>query len=273
MGISRIILSRELRLDEIKKIKEKVPEIELEAFVHGSVCIAYSGRCLLSHYMSYRDANQGVCDNSCRYPFRMHTGNEYYLQDLRNPTEFYPIDEDEHGTYIMNSKDLCLIDNLKELHDAGVCSFKVEGRTKSECYVSLIAKAYRKAIDRLDKKLANEDENLTQFISNRGYHKGFLFGDYGSDSQNYLGGRSDPSLFAGTVHLSANNEYLLSPRSAISAGDMMNLIYPETIIKSQVLSIYDQNGKFYEKIHPGTGPYRVAFDKKIQGECVVCWNR
>ena len=141
IGVSRVILSRELRLNEIKEIRDRVPDIELEAFVHGSICIAYSGRCLLSHYMSYRDANQGVCDNSCRYPYRLFAGDtdlktEFFLQDLRAPDELYPIEEDSHGTYIMNSKDLCLIEHLKEIKEAGVCSFKVEGRTKSEFYAA-----------------------------------------------------------------------------------------------------------------------------------------
>ena len=128
VGVERIILSRELRIDEIKEIKNQVPEMELEAFVHGSICIAYSGRCLLSHYMSHRDANQGVCDNSCRYEYNIYKTKEtkqedYYIEDLRDKGEFYRINEDENGTYIMNAKDLRLIQYLKE-H----CMFLVKRR-------------------------------------------------------------------------------------------------------------------------------------------------
>ena len=145
LNVSRIILSRELTIDEIAEIKQRVPEVELEAFVHGSICIAYSGRCMLSSYMSTRDANSGVCDNTCREKFKTHT----YLEDLRNPGEMYPIEEDSEGTYIMNAKDLCLIEHLGALRDAGVCSFKAEGRTKSLNYAALVARAYRQAIDDL----------------------------------------------------------------------------------------------------------------------------
>ncbi|MCC6138457.1 MAG: U32 family peptidase [Bdellovibrionaceae bacterium] len=127
LGVSRIILSRELHINEIKEIKQRVPEVELEVFVHGSICIAYSGRCLMSSYMSHRDANQGVCDNSCREKFKLHSSNvslkngEFFLEDMRAEGSLYELSEDEHGTYMMNAKDLRLIHHLKEIYDAGVC--------------------------------------------------------------------------------------------------------------------------------------------------------
>ncbi|KAA3659709.1 MAG: U32 family peptidase, partial [Calditrichaeota bacterium] len=161
------------------KIKEHCPDLELEAFVHGSICIAYSGRCLISNYMSYRDPNQGTCSNSCRWQYKMYKKDEvqpaelqkklpmyepestqhgdpyyplqgdYYLEESERPGEFMQIDEDENGTYLMNARDLCAIEYLQELRDAGIVSFKVEGRSKSVYYAALISRAYRHAIDDL----------------------------------------------------------------------------------------------------------------------------
>ena len=155
MGVSRVILSRELSIDEIKEIKDNVPEMEVETFVHGAICIAHSGRCLLSNFFNYRDANDGCCTNACRWEYKTYTGKEtpnqnpngqqpytqidgkYFLEEVQRPGEFMEIDEDEHGTYIMNAKDLMAIDHLKDMMDAGIDSFKIEGRTKS-IYLSLI---------------------------------------------------------------------------------------------------------------------------------------
>jgi putative protease len=143
LGVKRVILSRELSLEEIQEIHDRVPGMELEAFVHGSICIAYSGRCLLSNYFNKRDANQGTCTNSCRWEFNIKEENgketeqykplegQYAIEETQREGEMLPIDEDEHGTYIMNSKDLRAVEYLKPLHDAGVMSFKIEGRSKS----------------------------------------------------------------------------------------------------------------------------------------------
>jgi putative protease len=191
VGVERVILSRELPINEIKEIRDRVPTVELEAFVHGAICIAYSGRCLMSSYFSYRDANQGVCDNSCREKFHLFETkkdtSEYYLEDLRNKGELYQIDEDEHGTYIMNAKDLRLIEHLKEIVDAGVCSLKVEGRTKSEYYVAMVARAYKQAIDDLmaGKEFNPELIGELDKIANRGYHTGFMVKAPEVEGQNY----------------------------------------------------------------------------------------
>ena len=158
-GIKRIILSRELSIQELQEIHTQVPDMELESFVHGSICIAYSGRCLLSNYFNHRDANQGTCTNSCRWEYNVQQevpegeqktkspeGN-FFIEEKGRGGDLMPIDEDEHGTYIMNSKDLRAIEHIDELWNAGVESFKIEGRTKSIYYLSLITKTYRKAID------------------------------------------------------------------------------------------------------------------------------
>lgn len=267
VGVSRIILSRELRLEEIKKIKEKVPDIELEAFVHGSICIAYSGRCLLSYYMNYRDANQGVCDNSCRYPYKL-----YELKDERNPEEMYPVEEDQHGTYIMNSKDLCLIEHLREIKEAGVCSFKVEGRTKSEFYAGMISKLYREAIDDMEsgKKFNPELSEKIQVLSARGYHKGFMMNQVGPGSQDYHPkDRSSVSHFLGILDKSQGGDLLLDVRNKIKVGDTVKLVYPDSEESSLVEKIYDLKGQEKEMIHSGSGQFKVVFQKPISNPCLV----
>lgn len=253
-GVSRIILSRELRLEEIKEIRQRVPDIELEAFVHGSICIAYSGRCLLSHYMSYRDANQGVCDNSCRYGYNIHRvetekDQEYYLEDLRNKGEFYQIDEDENGTYIMNAKDLCVIEHLKELRDAGICSFKVEGRTKSLYYAAMIAKIYRQAIDDLEAGKDFDTRLLEELnkVPNRGYHKGFVSGTLSADSQEYRHStsRNYTQRFAGLVlGNSPTPGYVkIEARHRLRAGEQLEVISPVGSMTATVGKILNDKGE------------------------------
>ena len=173
LGVKRIILSRELTLEEITDIHAHVSGIELEAFVHGAICIAYSGRCLLSNYFNHRDANQGTCTNSCRWEYDIHEEKgkdteeyqplkgQYAIEEKQRDGELMPVEEDEHGTYIMNSKDLRAIELLGPMKQAGVTSFKIEGRSKSIYYLSLVTRAYRKAINDLEEKYsAFKDENF-----------------------------------------------------------------------------------------------------------------
>lgn len=175
MGVKRIVLARELSLKEIKEIREKLPETcELEAFVHGSMCVSYSGRCLISNYMTGRDSNRGECAQPCRY--------KYYLMEEKRPGQYFPVFEDEKGTYIANSKDLCMIEHIKELADAGIVSFKIEGRMKSAFYVAAVTKAYREALDSYiaDKSNYKFDPSLNKYldmVSHRKYCTGFYYGD------------------------------------------------------------------------------------------------
>lgn len=223
-GIERIIMSRELSLDEIAEMREKCPEMELEVFVHGSLCIAYSGRCLLSGYINHRDPNQGTCTNSCRWKYDAHeakqddngdlipvqnfdpneapvqpalgegepTDKKYLLQEETRPGEYMPAFEDEHGTYIMNSKDLRAIQHVNRLSEMGIHSLKIEGRTKSHYYVARATQAYRKAIDDaaagrpFDMSLMDNLENL----ANRGYTEGFYRRHVHDEYQNYETGNS-----------------------------------------------------------------------------------
>lgn len=170
IGAKRVILSREVSIPEIAEIKQRVPDMEIEVFVHGAICIAHSGRCLMSNYFKGRDANQGACNNACRDQFKV------YVTNPRQNDEFMELIEDSDGTYLMNSKDLRAIEYLKELTEAGVDSIKVEGRTKNDYYVGMVARTYRKALDDL-KDGKPFDENLLKEldkISNRGYFTGFL---------------------------------------------------------------------------------------------------
>jgi U32 family peptidase len=201
-GVQRVILARELNVQEIKEIHEHVPDIELEAFVHGSICMAYSGRCLLSNYLSYRDANQGTCSHSCRWGFKVYANDDkeryetqghfddvttnyvplegdFYLEEGQRKGEFMSIDEDEYGTYIMNSKDLCAVDYIKDLMDAGIVSFKVEGRNKTEYYASIVARAYKRALDKLKTGAVLTEQDRREILdelsttANRGFIPGF----------------------------------------------------------------------------------------------------
>lgn len=177
-GISRIILGREVTLEEIKKINEKLPNVELEVFVHGAMCMSYSGRCFLSKYYTDRSANLGDCTQPCRWQYK------HFVEEVKRPGELLEIDEDMHGSYIMNSRDLCLIEHLKDLKDAGVISFKVEGRAKSIYYLGNIMKVYREVIDNIDKitdfTKYNEELKKTQ---SRGFIKGFIFGAEGAEQK------------------------------------------------------------------------------------------
>ena len=186
MGAKRVILAREMSFDEISEIREKTPDgLELEAFVHGAMCISYSGRCLLSNYLTNRDSNLGACSHPCRW--------KYFLMEETRPGEYMPVFENERGTFIYNSKDLCMIEHIDKLIESGLDSFKIEGRVKTEYYLATVVKAYRDAIDSY---FENPDsfkvnplwlEELKK-VSHRDYTTGFFFGKPGGDEQNYKTG-------------------------------------------------------------------------------------
>jgi putative protease len=183
LGVKRVVLARELSLSEIREIRNNTPEeLELEAFVHGAMCISYSGRCLLSNYLTGRDSNRGQCAHPCRW--------KYYLMEEKRPGEYLPVYENERGTFIYNSKDLCMIEHIPEIIDSGITSLKIEGRMKSSFYVALIVKAYREAIDRYFDNPGNyspDPEWMTEIskASHREYSTGFYFGKMDSGGQIY----------------------------------------------------------------------------------------
>ena len=245
LGLSRIILSRELSLDEVDEIRQECPDIELEVFVHGALCVAYSGRCLLSGYFNRRDSNQGTCTNSCRWDYKVKGAIEDAAGDIRpaerpwlleegeRPGELMPIEEDEHGTYIMNSKDLRAVEHVQRLVDIGVDSLKIEGRTKSPYYVARTTQVYRRAIDDagagrpLDPRLLGELEGL----ANRGYTDGFYQRHHEHERQNYLRGHSESarSLYVGDIGLYDPERGLceIDVKNRFSLGDRLEIIHPD----------------------------------------------
>ncbi|WP_114561769.1 prephenate-dependent tRNA uridine(34) hydroxylase TrhP [Ephemeroptericola cinctiostellae] len=270
MGVERIILSRELSIDEIAQIRQECPDMELEVFVHGALCIAYSGRCLLSGYFNHRDPNQGTCTNSCRWDYKMHdTANTdsgdvqviqfdlnqaweesndafaditdikrhplanktYLIEEATRVGEMMPILEDEHGTYIMNSKDLRAIQHVQKLIEVGVDSLKIEGRTKSLYYVARTAQTYRRAIDDaiagrpFNPELYAELEGL----ANRGYTDGFLQRHTSQETQNYISGYSSAKSSQYVGDVTAIDEAgwaTIDVKNKFKVGDTLEIIHP-----------------------------------------------
>ena len=214
MGVKRIVLARELSIEEIKKIHEAVPDMELEAFVHGAMCISYSGRCLLSNYFTGRDSNRGACVQACRW--------EYTITEKSRQGQQFPIEEDERGTYILNSKDLCMIKHLKELEEAGVCSFKIEGRMKSEYYVACTVNAYRRAINGEDVDISELEKS-----SHRLFTTGFYFGE--KDKECFTS--SSPVQtheFMALVLEDAKDGYVkIEQRNRFKVGDTLEVLSPD----------------------------------------------
>ena len=222
LGASRVILARELSLEEIREIRDKTPrELELEAFVHGAMCVSYSGRCLLSNYMTGRDSNRGACAQPCRY--------QYYLMEEKRPGEYYPVFEDEKGTYIMNSRDMCMIDHIGELMDAGLDSLKIEGRAKSAYYAAIVTGAYRHVIDDVAAGRAPDPvwRNEVEHVSHRHYATGFYFGQPGqyTDNARYI---REWQVVALVTDCDPSGYATLSLRNKFSAGEPLELVGPDT---------------------------------------------
>ena len=226
LGAERVVLARELSLEEIREIGTRT-DVELEAFVHGAMCISYSGRCLLSSYLTGRDGNRGACAQACRW--------EYSLIEKNRSDEGFDIEEDERGTYVMNSKDLCLIDHIPDLIEAGICSLKIEGRMKSIHYVATVVSVYRKAIDAYwndPKKYQVTDEWRQELekVSHRPYTKGFAFGKPGSDGQVYTTSSYEQTHdFVGIVleyDADAKRAYI-EQRNNVKNGEVLELLMPD----------------------------------------------
>jgi putative protease len=266
LGISRVILSRELSLDQVAEIRQECPDMELEVFVHGALCIAYSGRCLLSGYFNHRDPNQGTCTNSCRWEFNTKPakvgpdGDVFLLEEPEKRAGSYmPIEEDEHGTYILNSKDLRAIEHVQRLTEIGVDSLKIEGRTKSPYYVARTAQAYRHAVDDavagrpLDPSLLRELDGL----ANRGYTGGFFERHPDREYQNYLRGHSesDRSLYVGDVlGYNADGMAEIEVKNKFSVGDRIELIHPQGNQTLAISAMRNKHGSDIE-VAPGNGHF------------------
>ncbi|MDO8768343.1 MAG: tRNA 5-hydroxyuridine modification protein YegQ [Burkholderiaceae bacterium] len=264
VGISRVILSRELSLDQVAQIRQDCPDTELEVFVHGALCIAYSGRCLLSGYFNHRDANQGSCTNACRWDYKVKpatedaSGDVYVLEESQREGSFLPVEEDEHGTYVMNSKDLRAIEHVRRLVEIGVDSLKIEGRTKSPYYVARTVQSYRQAIDdavagrELNPVLLGQLEGL----ANRGYTSGFFQRHTPQETQNYLRGYSESgrSLYVGDV-LSFDAVRGLAEvavKNRFAVGDWLEIIHPAGNHDVQLTRMDNAHGQPIA-VAPGSG--------------------
>ncbi len=287
-GVSRVILSRELSLEEIGEIREQVPGMELEVFVHGALCMAYSGRCLLSGYINKRDPNQGSCTNACRWEYKTHEAKEnelgevvhqyepiavqraeptlgvgkptdelFLLEDSSRPGEFMEVSEDEHGTYIMNSKDLRAVQHVERLVRMGVHSLKIEGRTKSHYYVARTAQVYRKAIDDalagkpFDKSLMDTLESL----AHRGYTEGFLRRHVHDEYQNYERGfsLSERQQFVGELTGERRNGLAeVKVKNRFAVGDKLELMTPQGNLNLRLEKLESKRGEAIE-VAPGDG--------------------
>ncbi len=246
-GAKRVVLARELSLAEIKQIHDAVPDIELEAFVHGSMCISYSGRCLMSNYMTGRDANNGECAQPCRWNYNV------YLEEKNRPGEYFPAEETEAGTNIMSSRDLAAIEILPEILDAGVMGLKVEGRNKSEYYLATVGHAYKQALKAIEhnnytKKLKTELLEELQKVNNREYTTGFYLGD--AKSGETYEGRA-PIRKWDYVGQFIDDKGTLIVKNKISLGDKIEVLTPDKIYTDKVVAITDLTGKSLDEINPG----------------------
>lgn len=243
-GVKRIVLARELTFKEIEELREKLPEeMDFEAFVQGAMCISYSGRCLLSNFMIERDANRGQCAHPCRW--------KYSLVEEQRPGEYYPIEEDERGTYILNSRDLCMIEHIPELVQAGIASAKIEGRMKSSFYVATIISAYRKAIDAYyedPEQYVFQDKWMEELktVSHREFTTGFYFNQPTNKDQNYLtSAYTREYSFIGVVK-SYNAETkmaVVEQRNKMTVGDEIEVFGPYTDYFKQTLEVLlDEDG-------------------------------
>ena len=221
LGATRVVLARELSLDEIRTIRAKVPrELEIETFCHGAMCVSYSGRCLLSNYMTGRDANRGQCAQPCRY--------QYALMEEKRPGEYFPVYEDEKGTYILNSKDMCTIDHLKDLMDAGIDCIKIEGRAKSAYYAAIVAGAYRHCIDDIcaGRPIDPVWREEVEHVSHRIYSTGFYYGAPGQYTENsrYI---RQWQICALVEQCDETGKALCSLRNKFHEGDELEVVGPD----------------------------------------------
>lgn len=322
LGLTRVILSRELSLEEIAEIRQQCPEMELEVFVHGALCIAYSGRCLLSGYFNHRDPNQGTCTNACRWEYKTTEAVEmpegkfvlpeailpmdalrpsplageglggnlaacghqerhpladkvYFLEEANRPGELMPVFEDEHGTYIMNSKDLRAIEHVHKLVAIGVDCLKIEGRTKSHYYVARTAQTYKQAIDDalagrpFDPKLLGILENL----ANRGYTDGFYERHHTHEYQNYIQGASQghqQQFVAEAVQVDRANGWIeLDVKNRFAVGDRLEYITPNGNAEGLLTAMYNQHGEAMS-VAPGSGhKVRIPLPAGVDSDLIL----
>ncbi|RKM58428.1 U32 family peptidase [Butyrivibrio sp. X503] len=253
LGAKRVVAARELSMNEIKEIKEKIPDdLEMECFIHGAMCISYSGRCLLSNYFTGRDANHGACTHPCRW--------KYAVVEEKRPGEYLPVYENDRGTYIFNSKDLCMIEHIPELVDAGVDSCKIEGRMKTALYVATVARTYRKAIDDFFESEEKYRENMPWYkeqiskCTYRQFTTGFYFGKPSDETQIYdVNTYVNEYIYLGIVgEIDERGFAKIEQRNKFSVGDEIEIMKPDgTDVKVTVKGLYTEDGESIESCpHP-----------------------
>ena len=264
LGAKRVILARELSLEEIRTIREKTPrELEIEAFVHGAMCVSYSGRCLLSNYMTGRDSNRGACAQPCRY--------QYYLMEEKRPGEYFPVFEDEKGTYIMNSRDMCMIDHLDDLMDAGLNSLKIEGRAKSAYYAAIVTGAYRHCLDDVaaGRPVDSVWRDEVEHVSHRRYSTGFYYGQPGQycESARYI---RQWQVCAIVTACSNDGMATLSLRNKFRAGDTVEIVGPDTKPFSMTVpEMEDMEGQALEEPRTPQMLFRMRLPAAVPAYSIV----
>ncbi|HMS90876.1 MAG TPA: peptidase U32 family protein [Candidatus Absconditabacterales bacterium] len=284
MGVKRIVFARELNLEEIKEIREKVPGMEIEVFVHGAMCMSYSGRCLLGDYMSGRPGNKGECSHACRFKYKV------WLEEERRPGKLFQLEGDESGSHILSSKDLCTIERLEEIIPY-VDAIKIEGRSKSEFYVGAVVKAYKHVRDaiiantKIDKKIAN----LVNVIPHREYREGFLFNKLSKfpegeetsenkekqtsisyDSAGPLFNRNYFGMFSDQYREKDGKKYFhIEPKEVITPGMKIKYLSPTQMGVVEILAILDSKGNQIEKAHCNSGEVYILTNKILEGREIL----
>lgn len=272
-GLKRIILARELKLKEIQEFRENLPDdCEIEVFVHGAMCMAYSGRCLISNYMTSRDSNKGACSQACRY--------KYYLVEEKRPNEYFPVYEDDSGTYIMNSKDLCMIEHIDDVIESGVTSVKIEGRMKSVFYLAMVVKMYREAIDTYyaDPKNFKADpkwiKNLGK-ISHRRYSTGFFYGSNGEQSYESSTYVREYDIIGVVKNYDSNtNTVTIEQRNRVFNGDTVEIIRPRTEnFEVKLTNMKNDKGENIEKANHAQMIFTAVVDRELKENDLIIMKK
>ncbi len=269
LGAKRVVLARDLSFEEIGEIRRNLnPDCEIEAFVHGAMCISYSGRCLMSNYLTHRDANKGACSHPCRW--------KYYLMEEKRPGEYMPVFENDRGTFIYNSKDLCMIEYIPELIRAGIDSFKIEGRVKNELYVASVTKAYRKAIDLYfeclekgeDFKVTDDIYENLEKVSHREYTRGFYFGKPTHREQLYTSNTYiQDYTIAGIVkeYIETEKIAVIEQRNKFNVGDTLELLSPEgETVLIPLDAMKSEDGEMIESAPHPTMTVKIPMDMPVK---------
>lgn len=271
-GVERIILARELSIKEITEIHKAVPKMELECFVHGAMCMAYSGRCMISKWMTGRSANLGDCTQPCRWKYKKSQEKDMGMIDDQERFEV-DLEESEHGTHFFNSNDICLVEHLNKLIKAGVISFKIEGRSKSVYYSAISTKAYRRAIDNLfernpQKKLIKEEQRELQKLSHRGLWTGFAFGDEPPHLYDRAYEKSELIFVGISKEEKKSKTRKVFVHNRLLKNDTVEIITPQRVSKNKIIKIKNSDGKIVEIAHGGQeerSVFEIEFSKEIDG--------